>query len=71
MAEQIKDRMHAHRLFVDGKEQPGEWKVGMTINTERLGVCRVFKVHHMGTIDVQAKDGRCYRISGLPVQVLP
>ena len=46
--------------------------IGDTCHNERLGVCTIIAVHGMGTIDVQASDGRCYRITGLPtVQRLP
>ena len=41
-------------------------RIGMTIRDDRLGVCIIIAVHAAGTIDVQAKNGKCYRITGLP-----
>jgi len=30
--------------------------------------CRVYRIHGMGTVDVETLDGeRCYRVSGLPL----
>lgn len=31
--------------------------------------CRVYRLHPLGTVDVESLDsGRCYRLSGLPLQ---
>ncbi|HZN48397.1 MAG TPA: hypothetical protein VFB71_12290 [Ramlibacter sp.] len=42
--------------------------VGAMLNCgERLGPCRVLKVHPAGTLDVERlTDGTCYRLTGLP-----
>lgn len=40
-------------------------RAGDTIRSDRLGVCHILKVRPAGTLDVEAADGRCYRITGL------
>jgi hypothetical protein len=40
-------------------------KVGMYIVDSRLGKCYIVAVHAAGTIDVQAANGKQYRITGL------
>lgn len=28
--------------------------------------CRIYRIREFGTVDVEAPDGRCFRVSGLP-----
>lgn len=46
-------------------------KQGDFINSERLGRCKVLRVLPLGTLEVMARSGRCYRISGLPLASKP
>lgn len=40
-------------------------KVGMFIIDSVLGKCYIVAVHPAGTMDVQAANGKVYRLSGL------
>lgn len=42
-------------------------RVGDVVTCGRLGVCRIIRIYRLGTVDVEARDGRCYRVSGLPL----
>lgn len=43
-------------------------KIG-TIITVYGQPCRVYRMHPLGTVDVETLDGkRCYRVTGLPLQ---
>ena len=35
------------------------------INNDRLGKCKIIAVYSFGTLDVETKTGKCYRITGL------
>ena len=35
------------------------------INDDRLGKCKIIAVYSFGTLDVETKTGKCYRITGL------
>lgn len=39
--------------------------VGGYIEHARLGRCRIIAEHGTGTYDLEALDGRCYRITGV------
>lgn len=43
-------------------------KAGDLVHVERLGTCKVLKVRPLGTVDVLARSGKCYRLSGLPLE---
>ncbi len=43
--------------------------VGMMVRLPRLGAATIIAIHAAGTIDVEAPDGRCFRISGLSFSV--
>jgi hypothetical protein len=58
-------KMTTHDLVIDGKHYLPTWAVGQRITFPRIGLAEVYRIHHAGTIDVEAADGRCYRITGL------
>jgi len=44
------------------------YTVGARYWCERLGECRIVRVHPMGTIDVEClANGRWYRVTGLAI----
>ena len=40
-------------------------KVNNYIIDSRLGKCKIIAVYSFGTLDVEKKKGKCYRITGL------
>ena len=40
-------------------------KVNNYIIDSRLGKCKIIAVYSFGTLDVETKTGKCYRITGL------
>lgn len=42
-------------------------QVGQLVTGYYFGPARIIAVREFGTIDVQAADGRCFRVSGLPL----
>jgi ribosomal 50S subunit-recycling heat shock protein len=45
-------------------------KIGDTIRIEiysKKETVKVIAIHSLGTIDVERKDGKCFRVSGLPI----
>lgn len=41
---------------------------GDLVTLDRLGACKVTRVLPLGTVEVVARTGRHYRVSGLPLQ---
>jgi len=39
--------------------------VGDTLDSPRLGTCKIVKVLPLGTVEVVTRDGRYFRLSGL------
>ena len=39
--------------------------VNSYINDDKLGKCKIIAVYSFGTLDVETKTGKCYRITGL------
>lgn len=59
------ETFETHDLAVGDRVFKPTYAVGQVLAFPRVGRAEVLAIHPAGTIDVQAADGRCYRISGL------